>query len=170
MVPQPSRPGARSRSRMFSAKFCSQSFPVNLYCRPSHVCNDHSQLGAFHPQGAKTPLFCPTIRYIQILCQYDVTNRHKNTILGRKHLHIAGKATIYYLGTLHNQFYNLSHCVPKMTKNRPPSDTFMSELNIYKLFEMNNMDSLPNRKLPKAISFYLVPRSPFYLENCARCG
>ena len=46
----------------------------------------------------------------------------------------------------------------KKTNNRPPPDTFISELYIYKPFEMNNMDSLPNRKLPKAISFYLVPR------------
>ena len=87
--------------RMFSAKFFSLSFPVNIYCGPSQVCNDHSQLGAFRPQGAKTPLFGPTIWYIQILCHYDVTNRHKNTILGRKHLHIAGKATVYDLGALH---------------------------------------------------------------------
>ena len=86
--------------RMFSAKFFSLSFPVNLYCGPSQVCNDHSQLGAFRPQGAKTPLFGPTIRYIHILCHCDVKNRHRNTIFGRKHLHIVGKATRYDLGAL----------------------------------------------------------------------
>ena len=43
-----------------------------------------------------------------------------------------------------------------MMKTRPPPDTFMSEINIYKPFDTNNMDSFPNRKLPKAISFYLV--------------
>ena len=41
---------------MFSAKFFSLLFPVNLYHGPSQVSNDHSQLGAFCPQGAKTPL------------------------------------------------------------------------------------------------------------------
>ena len=39
---------------MFSAKFFSLPFSVNLYHGPSQVCNDHSQLGAFCPQGAKT--------------------------------------------------------------------------------------------------------------------
>ena len=39
--------------RMFSAKFFSLSIPVNLYRGPSQVCNDHSQRGAFCPQGAK---------------------------------------------------------------------------------------------------------------------
>ena len=72
---------------------------------------------------------------------------------------------IYGLST--NHIHNLSHCVPKMMKNRPPHDRFTSEINIYKSFEMNDMDSVPNRKLPKAISFYLVPREPF---NFARCG
>ena len=57
-----------------------------------------------------------------------------------------------------NQLYNVSHCVPKMMKNRPPRDTFMSEINNYKPFEMNDIDSFPNRTLPKAISFYLLPR------------
>ena len=42
-----------------------------------------------------------------------------------------------------------------MMKNRPQPDTFMSEIYIYKPFEMNDMDSFSNRKLPKAISFYL---------------
>ena len=51
------------------------------------------------------------------------------------------------------QFHNLSHCVPKMMKNRPPPDTFMSEINIYKPFEMNNMESFSNRKLPKGTTF-----------------
>ena len=40
---------------MFSAKFFSLPFPVNLYHGPSQVCNDHTQIGAFCPQGAKTP-------------------------------------------------------------------------------------------------------------------
>ena len=40
---------------MFSAKFFSLPFPVNLYHGPSQVYNDHSQLGAFCIQGAKTP-------------------------------------------------------------------------------------------------------------------
>ena len=68
------------------------------------------------------------------------------------------------------QFNYLNHCVPKLKENRPPPDTFMSEINIYNPFEMNNMDFLPNRKLPKAKSFYVVPRLPLYLENFARCG
>ena len=71
---------------MFSAKFFSLSFPDNVYRGPSQVCNDHSQLGAFRPQGAKTPLFGPKIRYIQILCHCDVKNIHRNTIFGRKQL------------------------------------------------------------------------------------
>ena len=62
------------------------------------------------------------------------------------------------LGRSANQFHNLSHCVPKMMKNRPPRDTFMSEINNYKPFEMNDIDSFPNRKHPKAIGVYLVPR------------
>ena len=41
--------------RMFSVKFFSLSFPVNLCRGPSQVCNDHSQLAAFCPQGAKKP-------------------------------------------------------------------------------------------------------------------
>ena len=40
---------------MFSAKFFSLPFPVNLYHGPSQVCNDHSQIEAFCPEGAKTP-------------------------------------------------------------------------------------------------------------------
>ena len=39
--------------RMFSAKFFSLSFLVNLCHGPSQVYNDHSQLGAYLPQGAK---------------------------------------------------------------------------------------------------------------------
>ena len=52
-----------------------------------------------------------------------------------------------------------------MMKKRPPRDTFLSEINIYKPFEMNDIDSFPNRKLSKAISLYLVPRLPLYLEK-----
>ena len=76
------RPGLR----MFSAKFFSLWFPDNLYRGPSQVCNDHSQLGAFCPQGAKTPLFGPKIMYIQILCHCDVRNRQRKTTFGRKYL------------------------------------------------------------------------------------
>ena len=80
--------------RMFSAKFCSLSFPVNLRRGPSQVCNDHSQLGAFC-------LFGPKIRYIQILCHGGVRYTHRNSILGRKHLQIVEKAIMYYLGAFH---------------------------------------------------------------------
>ena len=141
---------------MFSAKFLPLLIHVNLCRGPSQVCNDHSQLGAFCPQGAKKTLFGPKIRYIQILCHGDVRNRHRNTIFGRKHLQIVRKATVYDLGAFRKQIpytHAMSHCVPKMMKNRPPRDMFMSEINIYKPFEMNDIDSFPNRKLPKAISF-----------------
>ena len=40
---------------MFSAKFFSLSFAVNLCHGPSQVCNDHSQLGVFCLHGDKTP-------------------------------------------------------------------------------------------------------------------
>ena len=49
-VVTPFRPGTMHAGpglRMFSAKFYSLPFPVNLYHGPSHVCNDHSQIGAF---------------------------------------------------------------------------------------------------------------------------
>ena len=61
------------------------------------------------------------------------------------------------------QFRNVSHCVPQMMENRPPPDTFTSEINIYKPFDKNDMESFPNRELNKAIIFYLVPNQPVYL-------
>ena len=55
-------------------------------------------------------------------------------------------------------------------KNRPTPDTFISEINIYKPFKMNNMDSFPNKKLSKGLSFYLVPRWPLYLQIVPAVG
>ena len=43
--------------RMFSAKFVSLQFPVNLYRGPSQVCNDHSPLRAFCPQGGHRKIY-----------------------------------------------------------------------------------------------------------------
>ena len=50
-----------------------------------------------------------------------------------------------------NQFHNLTHYVKKRLKNRPSPHTFISEIHIYKPFEMNDMDSFPNRQPAKAI-------------------
>ena len=60
--------------RMFSAKFFHYHFLLTYTRGPSQVSNDHSQLGAFRPQGAKKDLFGSKIRYIQILCHRDVRN------------------------------------------------------------------------------------------------
>ena len=106
--------------RMFSAKFFSLSFPVNLYRGPSQVCNDHSQLWAFRPQVANKP-FSGLKLYILKYC--DVKNRHRNIIFGRKHLYTVGKATVYDVVDL---------CKPLRPKITP--DTFTSEINIYKPF------------------------------------
>ena len=57
-----------------------------------------------------------------------------------------------------------------MMKNRPLPDTFMLEINIYKPFEMNDMDLFPNRKLPKAISFYSVPDDLSILKTVPAVG
>ena len=83
--------------RMFSAKFWSLSFPVNLYRGPSQVCNDHSKIGAFRPQLAKkngSGLKLGIFKY----CHCDVKHRHINTIFGRKHFLIVWNATVYELG------------------------------------------------------------------------
>jgi len=76
---------------MFSAKFFSLLFPVNLYYGPSQSGNDHSQLGAFCLQGARNPLFGLKMRYIQILCHGDIKNRQRVTIFDSSE--IVGKAT-----------------------------------------------------------------------------
>ena len=47
--------------------------------------------------------------------------------------------------------------------NRHPPDTFMSEIYIYKPFEMNDGDSFPYGKLPKVLSLYEVPRTLLHL-------